>query len=241
MNDKELDELLDAWIAPSAPDSLRKNVQAGFASHIPAAHTPTPWKLAFPSGIQRRAIAAILGALALLLTVTQAFSKLPSLVQSSLKIPYIVDSEFVRYAADGSPSVDLYATSFSYNGVELILSSTVPGHPFVTAIRQVLDTVGLLIFDFTRPFHAKDEQRRRAFTLRRIQNGCVDGRVVGRETILGYPTVAIADRSTNQRLTLWMAPDLACFALRLTIETRQQDGTFRLISKRQALKVQLNR
>jgi hypothetical protein len=41
-------------------------------------------------------------------------------------------------------------------------------------------------------------------------------------------------------MTLWTAPDLGCFALRITIEERRPDGTFRLVSAKQALKVTLN-
>ena len=41
-------------------------------------------------------------------------------------------------------------------------------------------------------------------------------------------------------MTLWMAPDLGCFALRLTREERRPDGTFRLVLKKQATKVTLN-
>jgi hypothetical protein len=52
--------------------------------------------------------------------------------------------------------------------------------------------------------------------------------------------VAIQLGSGDQRrLTLWMAPDLGCFALRITTEERRPD-TFRLVSRKQALKVTLN-
>jgi hypothetical protein len=43
-----------------------------------------------------------------------------------------------------------------------------------------------------------------------------------------------------RRMTLWMAPDLGCFALRITIEERGADGTFRLVLRKQAQKVTLN-
>jgi hypothetical protein len=36
---------------------------------------------------------------------------------------------------------------------------------------------------------------------------------------------------------MWMAPDLGCFALRLSIEEQRPDGTFRPVSEKQALRV----
>jgi hypothetical protein len=71
--------------------------------------------------------------------------------------------------------------------------------------------------------------------------GCADTGVVGRETILNYPTVA-AQRALGEskRMTLWMAPDLGCFALRETLEERGTDGAFHLVSGKQAVKVTLN-
>lgn len=129
MNDKDLDELLDVWIVPPVPTSL----QAGFAARVARKKSShLYWKPTVSLRLRKGAIAAaVLGALALLFTVTQAFSKLPGIVHSSLTIPYTVDSEFVRYAADGSSSIDLYATSFGYNGEELILSSTRPRPSFL--------------------------------------------------------------------------------------------------------------
>jgi hypothetical protein len=72
-------------------------------------------------------------------------------------------------------------------------------------------------------------------------NACLEGPVVGRETILNYPTTAV-ERSLGPggRLTMWMAPDLGCFALRITTEARRPDGTLHLWQTKQALKVTLN-
>jgi hypothetical protein len=71
--------------------------------------------------------------------------------------------------------------------------------------------------------------------------GCVDSPVVDRATILNHPTEAIRDRWTEHgRMTLWMAPDLACFALKVTYEAERPDGTFHLVAAKQALKVTVN-
>ena len=71
--------------------------------------------------------------------------------------------------------------------------------------------------------------------------GCVAGTVVGRETLLNYTTAAVQLFLNDQRRMIWwMAPDLGCFALRITIEEQRLDGTFRPVSKKQALRVTLN-
>jgi hypothetical protein len=39
------------------------------------------------------------------------------------------------------------------------------------------------------------------------------------------------------RATLWMAPDLACFGLKSTLERKWPDGTFHLESERRTLRI----
>ena len=78
---------------------------------------------------------------------------------------------------------------------------------------------------------------------------CAAGSVVGYETILGHSTIAVMSplpnpratpsRPAAARITMWMAPDLGCFALRLSIEEQRPDGTFRPVSEKQALRVKL--
>jgi hypothetical protein len=67
---------------------------------------------------------------------------------------------------------------------------------------------------------------------------CIEGAVVDRGTILNYPVAAVRSRWTEHgRMTLWMAHDLGCFALRSTYETEQPDGSFRLVGEKRAVKV----
>jgi len=71
--------------------------------------------------------------------------------------------------------------------------------------------------------------------------GCVEGPVVASETILDYSTVAIQLPLDGNRVrTVWMAPALGCFALKATTERLQADGSFRLLSGKQAIKVRTN-
>jgi hypothetical protein len=69
----------------------------------------------------------------------------------------------------------------------------------------------------------------------------VEGSTVGSETILNYPTTAVELREWDRsKTTLWMAPELGCFALRITSEAQRPDGSFHLVTAKQALRVTLN-
>ena len=41
-------------------------------------------------------------------------------------------------------------------------------------------------------------------------------------------------------MTVWTAPALGCFALKITLEAERPDGTFHLAFAKQALKVNVN-
>ena len=70
---------------------------------------------------------------------------------------------------------------------------------------------------------------------------CLADPVVGRETILNYPTTAVElHLGEQQKLTFWTAPSLGCFALRMTSEMRGADGAFHLTTVKQALKVTMS-
>ncbi len=272
MNDTELDELLDQWSAPPAPASLRENVRAGFAAGLEreASTGVRHWIAAFvPSARKRLVPAVVLGVGAFLFIVNQAFPQMFGLGAPPVKIPYTVDSEFVRYGNDGSSAVDMYSTSYGFNGHEILLSRSFPGNPFGTVIGRTADATLPLLSRFmsrlTIPAEELERVRQHAphtigavtgcddWTCLLVEHyffqradagigaGCLDGAVVGRETILTYPTAAVQLALGDQRrMTWWTAPDLGCFTLRITTEERRPDGTFRLVSKKQALRVTLN-
>ncbi len=179
-----------------------------------------------------------------------------------------MDSEFVRYAVDGSSSIDMYATSYELDGAEILTSRSIPNRPFGTALGRTLDAA-LPIWSRLMARLTIDPE-----TLRRVRQaahrsvgvvagcnascltlehygfaraaagpntGCIDGTIVGHETILNYPTTAVQPRmGGNVRMTWWMAPDLGCFALRIATEKKRPDGTWRLVSEKRALRVRLN-
>jgi hypothetical protein len=255
MNDSELDEILNQWSEPATPPSMRKRMRAGFPARQPRKFR---WGKSLIA-------AAILAAALFFLVVGQAFPQRPA------PIPWSVDSEFVRYADDGSRSIEMYSTSWESNGNEILLSRWMPGNPFKTVLGQTLDATlpavsrfhmhlmgvvapGMLEKMRSRPpgvsFITGCEPASGCLILDHYgfakatagaDGSCVDKPVAGRETILNHAAEAVRDRWTEHgRMTLWLAPDLACFALRVTYEELRPDGTFHLVSAKHAVKVTLN-
>jgi hypothetical protein len=271
MNDTELDEILDSWTAPPAPASLREGVRNGFNTAmrpetIPVAYVS--WRTTFARRMRRGLLAVgVVAAGALVLVVIQAVSQTLGSVAPPAQVSFVVESEFVQYADDGSRVVAMHATSYSQDGREVLLSRTLPGNPIGTAIARTFDAG--LFRTALRP-HLTPEMEERIKAARADPNhitlytgcdrptcwitshygfggigdartGCAQAGVVGHDTILSYPTVA-AQRALgdSKRMTLWMAPDLGCFALRVGLEERGPDGAFRVVSGKQALKVTWN-
>jgi hypothetical protein len=253
MTDNELDEILDKWTAPSVPPSLRARVRAGF---------PAPPRRTFR---WRKSLiaAAVLAAVAFFLIATDASPQPPA------STPWTVDSEFLRYADDGSSSIEMYSTSYESNGNEVLLSRSAPANPFKTALARAADVVipihnRLMRRIMVDPKLLEQVQKVRArhpgvsfitgcdlYTCLLLDHsgyardpsgtGCLAEAIVDRATILNYPTEAVRERWTEHgRMTLWMAPALGCFALKVTQEEERPDGTFHLVSAKQALKVTVN-
>ena len=249
MTDRELDEILNQWSAPPASPSLRDRVRAGFPA--PPRHA-FRWRKGFVA-------AAVLTTAAILLIATQASP------QPVVPVPWTVDSEFVRYADDGSSSITMYSTSYQSDTNEILKSRYMPGSPFKTALAQAADIIMPIHNGLARRFMIDPkvlEQVQRAsahsvgfitgcdssaclvldhFGYPKGATGCIDAPIVDRATILNYPTEAVREQWTEHgRMMIWMAPALGCFALKVTQEEERPDGTFRLVRAKQALKVTLN-
>lgn len=231
MKDQDLEELLDRWEVPPARAELREKVRS-------ALRPPRKRRL-FSFDLRAMFAGTTLGAgLGLLLLITQAFPQTLRVASPLFQIPYTVDSEFVDYDEHGTPKVDMYSTSYTDidRGTEVLLSSSIPGEPLVTAVRRVIETS---TFIWDRVFSTRAAWTGAADFVR---SGCVnEGQpVVERITILGYPTVAVQYGAAGQpRMTLWMAPDLNCFVLRFRTEERQPDGFYRVVKERHALAVRV--
>jgi hypothetical protein len=244
MNDTELDQLLNTWSVPPVPASLCARVRVGFYAR--------PERKKF-RGL--RVLITAAGIALFLLAVTLALPQTLRLVSPAVRAPYIVDSDIVRYGFDGTPSVEFSLGSYNNEGSEVVVYEV--AHSLLPAIKLGLKAIGPVVGRLTLLFVVSHEQSERAKLIARvsaggfegywlgsaaalIDSGCVNGPVVGHETILNHRTVAVRQFNDVQRMTLWMAPDLGCFALRLTREERRPDGTFRLVLKKQATKVTLN-
>ncbi|HEX4274314.1 MAG TPA: hypothetical protein VHZ74_03115 [Bryobacteraceae bacterium] len=257
MTDNELDEILKTWDTPEPPPSLRGRVRAGFTvarNRRPALFLSLflSWRAGFSAG-------ALLAAAALLLFVVQK-----AVPQQAPQVPWMVNSEFLRYADDGSSSVEMYATSYNVNGNETIWSRSSPGNLLKTALWQAADAVGELHKRIMMPENLRAERRARAAQsvgaitgcaalclavdhfsfLRAIPGaitGCISGVVLGSETILGHRADMFRERWTEHgRMTLSMAPDLGCFALRVKYETERPGGSFRLVAEKRVVKITLH-
>jgi hypothetical protein len=252
MNDTELDQLLETWSVPPVPASLRASVKTGFDARPRRNVLRPPRKFLLA--------AAILGGVTFLLAVALALPQTLRVVSPAVRAPYVVDSDVLRYAGDGTSSVELHLRSYNSNGSEIVLYQVATSllKEVRLSLRAMRDGVGRL----TLPLVVSPELLERDKTIARvnvgpgleryrlgsagsaaalINTGCVYGPVVGHETILDHPTVAVRRNMDDwRRMTLWMAPDLGCFALRITIEERGADGTFGLVLRKQAQKVTLN-
>jgi hypothetical protein len=166
--------------------------------------------------------------------------------------------------AFASPALTLLVTSYNQAGSEVILSSSFPNQPLKSVLGHIF--LGLwgatdrLIRGFVRSPDAEEDAfavvypsspRGMAMVLGRretlVSSGCQTShggaKVIGHEVILNYPVTRVQqpESAGRQMVTLWMAPELSCFALRATIHAKQPDGAWKRIIERRALKVTVNR
>ena len=252
MNDTELDELLNIWKAPVPRESLREGVRVGIEAKRRRLQRRlfTGWRLLS---------AAAVVVVAFMLANTNAF---PEKVSPP---PFTVDSQVIRYVGgslNAAGPESALMTSYNDAGSEVFLSWSSPDHPLEAAFREAMSVVSGAVGRITRWLWLTPDQmaRRKAKAVVHptvgqswdvgeratlVSSGCrssvAQGKVVGEEVILNYPTRAVQhDIGGGRVMTLWMAPDLSCFALRATIEALQPDGSRTLVSEKKALKVTVN-
>jgi len=245
-SDEDLNSLLNTWTVPPSPDALADRLRSAWRERHGS--RPRRWFGGFaPTAGLFAGVAA--GAAVFLLVIAQAFPQsLAGL--TGVTFPFTVDAEQLEYKADGSSVIREYLTQVP----GLILSSEFPDDPFRTAQQRILDPLNLILWRITQP--ARD--RRTADVLAshpllaqrmaELRKTCgVPGTpwtAVGNQKILNYATIGIQKIWTEEgkpvRLTQWSAPDLQCFALKLTTENTMPDGTFRPAWEYRALKVTVN-
>jgi hypothetical protein len=251
MNDTELDEILDTWKAPPAPTTLRPRTLSRFA--------PKERRRIAP--IVRKSLVAIALAAMLLFTI----QAIPQTFTPRVPPPYTVDSVFVRYSPSGAHKAQMFTTSYNdTTGREILLSRYSQGGNILgTALLRILDVSRQTAIAYTSrlpPLQARwpdlqlvvDCASESCVTVETAgfrgisaSSGCVKERgAVDHETILDYPTTAMRFPLGGPRrrwAVAFLAPDLGCFALRITTEEQQPDGSFQTIMIKQAVKVVVNR
>jgi hypothetical protein len=252
--DEDLDSLLKTWTAPRSPDSLETRVRRAYRNRI-CPRTKTPWiaRVLSMAGKFAGVTAAVLVVLAV---ITRAFPQSLNLVVPPGAI--VLDSEALEYKDDGSYIVTEYRTSSFrpitvdgefLDGGETILSRHFPGDSLKTAARNLLDpmiaiagTYAHRLFDplFYKPNRAAYLKAIQERVNEDIRNGCTPNpptAVIGKEAILNYPTTIVRTEREEGRFTAWVAPELACWPLRTTVEKPHADGTFQLVSEWRVVKV----
>jgi hypothetical protein len=244
MNDNDLDEFLDHWLAPPPSPLLRQRVLAEFRAlnHRPRRR----WLISV----------AVLGG-ALLALVSNAVPKTKSFIPAA----WSVDSEFFRYAPDGSSINEMNTTSYSLDGNEIVWSRSDPRNPLEGAVFRAADVVLPAVSRAMRsgigdPVAERQHDRALGFVVscgggaltrclqiehyffERHPSTCISGTVIGHAMILNHSTIGIQEQlSDSLRITLWLAPDLGCFALKAGIEYRLRDGVFHIESEKRASRI----
>lgn len=263
MNDTELDELLNSWKTPPVPGSLREGVRAGISSH----RRRTPRSLA--TGWRLLAAAASMIVVAVVLAGTNAFPARGPLPPFTVESEITRFSGPVLNDLNPEPK-SAAMVSYNQDGSEIIVSWSSLDPPLDAAVSEavavVRDGIGRIMLGFHRfvlGFVLTPDQieRRKNFAVVHpttgqtwtvgertalLNSGCRSvgdrEKLVGEDVILNYPTVAKQqDIGGGRLMTLWMAPELNCFALRAKIEVQQPDGGRTTVSEKKAVKVTLNR
>ena len=246
MNDNELDEMLNRWKVPATRDSLRENLRAGLAAlPVRTNRAGLLRRLADAASKVRisRLAVATLGAAALLFAIIQRSPQTVTMASPTFRVPFYVEFEFARYADDGSLPHQSRVTSFPYGGHEIVMSVRESGDSLLNAVRgiagsirtQLILAMPSIVLPKEPPMTEPD------WFAGFVSSGCSNGKtVVGHETIAGHETTVVQSGSPRYRIRVWMAPDLACFALKLTDELQEPNGTYRLKLRKEAVKVTMS-
>jgi hypothetical protein len=265
MNDTELDELLDIWKTPPPPAGLRTRLQDAAARESESPRLPGwkffgRWKVLLAS-----AAGVVLVFLLVNPAISQKISPPPYTVDSEI-IVHPDDArgcfDFGKIGLERILGCWPYArpmhmlmSSYNAAGSEVVLSWSDPGKPLEAwlwsaklAMFSALDKMHGVLSpsngeeDDHAVFHFSSDEKWTIGEKDALPNsGCRPvsriGEVIGNESVLGYPTIIGRIDYYKTRLTLWMAPQLSCFALRARVERQQPDGSWTLMNEKKALKV----
>jgi hypothetical protein len=265
MNDIELDEMLNKWTAPAPPESLRERVRAGFHPRKERRIIRwMPWKSLTAGAVlaggallflARQAVPQTMPPERHPYTVVSEFVQYASdgsptvaMYSTSYNDQYGREILLSRYIPDNSVHDTiarmLDAASKGTGTIRLVLAVLLSPSGREMMAKQAAATPSPAVN--TQCADEKCISGVGHFLLPKAAAnpgiGCVDGPPADREAILGYPTAAIQLPLDGNRVrrTVWMAPALGCFALKVSTEAQQPDGRFRLLNGKQAVAVRLN-
>jgi len=265
--DELLDQWTVSAPSPDLRDGLRTKFAAERASAIPARY-PGRWRGALLTGARRTLLAAAVVVIGVFVfSLAQAVSQTPppGRIPYTVESEYLLyeDDAPPRIAM-------VTTSYTGEDGAETVLSRSVPDSQFSTLVGRKLDALLPVWQRMITPFVVSPKEleayrKKTGFQEVVVVPGCSDrncliithwgvprgvggtgtracmeGKVVGVETILGHPTTAVQTNSRPYRLTMWMAPDLGCFALRINSERTRPDGSFHVWQTKQAVRVTMN-
>jgi hypothetical protein len=175
-----------------------------------------------------------------LVVIAQAFPQALGSSSPVLRFPYVVESNIVAYADDGSSRIDATLMSYSYKGAEIVIVESYPGNPLETWIIGFHNGIHYALLRYVPGLVMPESASKDAWFRAYVQAGCSDkgDNVIGQETILKHATTAVQHTDPDGwRGTVWRAPDLGCFALRRKTEAPARGGGFRVVSERNATRV----
>jgi hypothetical protein len=230
MNDTELDEMLDRWQAPAMRESVGDDVWA----RVPKRRTARV-------RVMRIAVAT-LAAAAVLFAVIQVSPRTVRMAPPDFHISYYVEFIFTRFGANGSVEYQSRHTAFPYGGILINMSVTQIDDSVFSKFREIAASIRtqfvLAVPSLVLPKQPPMEKP--VWFDDYVRNGCTRGMTVaGHETVAGYPTTVIVGESPVSRMKVWLAPDLQCADLKMTVEVREGGG-YRMVSRRDVIKVTMN-
>jgi hypothetical protein len=268
MNDMELDELLNTWKAPQPREAMRESVRAGIEAQRrqPRRQRLIRWRWLATAAAVLVVAVLVVNPTAFSRKASVPFIVESEIRHYSGDVGEAAPGSDVRRPAvppgSAEPFLAGILTSYNEAGSEVIISASLPNRPLKSLLGKTFltfldaaDTLKRLFMPFpdeeaeafavvyaSNLFYPLDVGRREELLSSGCQTSHDGAKVVGQEVILNYPVTSVQQpqRGGMEMATLWMAPDLSCFALRLTIHAKQPDGTWKLLIEKQAVKVTKN-
>jgi hypothetical protein len=265
MNDTELDELLDTWTAPTPGASMRESLRVELTSKgmRPPRKLFTRWRVA-------TIVASVVVVVLVVNPDAFSSKTSTYIVESEINhydgaprwTEWPRHTKMTSYNEAGSEVL----VSWSFPGhpldtgfLKLLALTDTTAERVKQRINRLKESYYIWKHDLktsgddrdkwavTYPFELDDRPFLIGPRAELLSSGCRANwggwKVIGEDIILNHRSAAVQGILTKEQsrvVTLWMAPELSCFVLRATLEIKQADGTWKLVSERKAVKVTVN-